>query len=281
MTVLVIGALGIADVSVRYARLGSSWVHPTRKVVTADERARAERIAEPIAFRSDDLTLRGDYVAPKNGVVVVMCHGLFENRMHFLFEAEMLARHGYGALFFDGRAHGDSDGTVATWGDREQRDLEAAIDFASERSGAKIATLGFSIGASTVFLEATHDARVRAVIVEAIWTSLDDEIVDKTRPYGIFARVPAALAMKHAGLDFSNVRPLDHASALGNRPKLFITGTNDEDTPVPIVERVMEAAPEPKEMWIVLGAKHGTYTTVMPDEYERVVIGFLDHAFER
>lgn len=273
--------IGAASIEARYYAYGLSTVRPVRKRVTAADASRLRGFAEAVSFETTDgLTLRGDYVAPKNGVVVVLCHGLFDNRMHFLFEAQALARHGYGSLLFDWRAHGESDGSLSTWGDREQRDLDAAITFAIGRAPqTKIATLGFSIGATAVYLEAAHDPRVRAMIVEAIWPSIDDEMTDKAGAFGWVWRVPVVSAMKRAGVDFSHLRPTDHASALGARPKLFITGGEDSDTPVAVVERVMAVTPEPKELWVVPHATHGAYASVAPIDYEHVLVAFLDAAF--
>src|SRR5713101_3406214 len=109
---IVLGALVVATLveETRYYRHASSLVHPVRKLPTDAQRARAAAVAEDVTLTtSDGLTLRASWAAPKNGVAVVMGHGLFENRMQFLFEMEMLARHGYGALAFDWRAHGESD----------------------------------------------------------------------------------------------------------------------------------------------------------------------------
>ena len=255
-------------------------MHPERIRPTEDELARARRIATDVTFEtSDGLRLRGDFVAPRNGVVVVLVHALGTNRMHFLFEAEMLARHGYGALFYDGRAHGESDGDVSTWGQDEQRDVEAAVGYALAHGASRVATLGFSIGSTAVLLEAAHDPRVGAVLVEAIWPSLEEEIADKAGGRGWLSRAPVVLAMKRAGVDFAEVRVIDHLAALGSRPKLFIEGTADHDTPVAVNQRVVDAAPEPKELWLAPGAQHGGYAEVAPAEYERVVIDFLDRAF--
>ncbi len=266
---------------VRYYRFGSSLVHPPRVRPTEPELARARRIATDVTFEtSDGLHLRGDYVAPRNGVVVVLAHALGTNRMHFLFEAEMLARHGYGALFYDARAHGESDGDVCTWGQDEQRDVEAAVGYALAHGATHVATLGFSIGSTAVLLEAAHDPRVGAVIVEAIWPTIEDEMNDKAGGRGWISHAPAVLAMKRAGIHFDELRVIDHLGALGSRPKLFIEGTANCDTPIAINQKVVDAAPEPKQLWLAPGAEHGGYAKAAPAEYERVVVDFLDCAFK-
>lgn len=270
----------------RYYRRGAKLCHPTRKPVTLADKALARAhlpTLEEVSFRTaDGLTLRGFYVPATNGATVVMGHGLGENRMHSLPDAEMLARHGYGSLLFDWRAHGESEGDASTWSDHEQLDFSAAIDFVAARPDVKdghIAGMGFSIGASTVVLEAAKDLRVKAVILEAIYPSFDEEIKDKMGSQGALSWVPAELAMQRAGLDPSHIRPIDHIAELTPRPLLEITGARDIDTPVAIATRVFDRAAEPKRMWVVEGAGHGEYEKKAPVELEKVLTSFLDEAF--
>ena len=262
---------------VRYYRYGLSVVHPERRVATQADRDRARALGgEDVSFESQGATLRGTFFAPKNGVVVVMVHGLGEDRFRWLGDVEMLTRHGYGALIYDSRAHGESGGDTATWGDLEQRDVRVAVDFARPRA-EKIVTAGFSVGSSAVFLEAASDERVRAIVIEALWTSLDEEMEAKAGTRGFFSHYPVMLAMKrNARIDFARVRPVDHAIELGARPKLFIGGSEDSDTPAPEMQRMVDATPDPKRLWIVPGATHGSYAKIAPAEYERALIEFLD-----
>ncbi len=286
---IAVGGLGLAAALValeaRYYRGASALCHPARKHVTAEvRRATLARLPtlEDVSFTtSDGLTLRGFYVPAKNGATVVMGHGLGDNRMHMLPGVEMLARHGYGALFFDWRAHGESDGDVSTWSDREQLDFSAAIDFAARRpdvTGGRIAGLGFSIGASTVALVAARDTRVRAVILEAVYPSFEQEVRDKMGTRGILSLWPARLAMRRAGIDADHIRPIDHIAEIHPRPILEIAGTLDTDTSVRVATAVFERAAEPKRLWVVEGAAHGEYETVAPVEFERVMTAFLDDA---
>ena len=277
--------LALVAVEGNYARKGYLDCRLPRVRVTADDAARVrERLptVEDAAFRtSDGLTLRGFYVPPKNGAVVVMGHGQGANRMYFLPYAEMLARHGYGALFFDWRAHGESDGDVSTSSDREQDDLRSAIDFAAVRPGlvaGRIATMGFSVGASTAALEAVTDSRVRAIVLEAVYTSFDDEMRAKHGKYGILSLWPTSVAMRLSGVRPENIRPVDHIGQIAPRHLLFVAGSHDEDTPVSVVERVYARAGDPKRLFVVEGAGHGQYEATDPGGCERVIVRFLDIA---
>jgi dienelactone hydrolase len=284
-TLAIAAVLALVAVEGRYAWGGYLICHLPRVRVTADDAARVREAlptVEDAAFRtSDGLTLRGFYVPPKNGAIVVMGHGLGANRMYFLPYAEMLARHGYGALFFDWRAHGESDGDVSTISDREQDDLRSAIDFVAARPGVaagRIATMGFSVGASTAALEAVTDSRVRAIVLEAVYTSFEDEMRAKHGKYGILSLWPTSLAMRLSGVRPENIRPVDHIAEIAPRPLLFIAGSLDEDTPVPVVERVYAQAGDPKQLLVVQGAEHGKYERTDPGGCERTIVRFLDAA---
>ena len=196
-------------------------------------------------------------------------------------EARAIARHGYGILLYDSRASGESEGDVSTWGDREQRDVFAALDFATGRpevDPARIAVLGFSIGGSTASLAAAKDQRARAVILYATWTSLEDEIHTNQSRLGAVSWWPVLFMFRRAGVAAENVRPIDHIREIAPRPLLMIAGGADEDTPVPVMQKMFDAAGEPKQLLIVPRAWHGGVFEVGPQEYEKQVVAFLDQA---
>jgi pimeloyl-ACP methyl ester carboxylesterase len=277
-------ALGSAAIAFRFAKSGYGFCHPKRTAVTPEERAAARAAfpaLEEVAFAgADNVMLRGWFVPPSNGVVVVMTHGLWGNRASFLPEAEVFARHGYGVLLYDSRAHGTSDGSAATWGDRETGDVMAAVTLGSGRPGVThVALLGFSVGALAVAHAAAEDQRVRAVILYATWTSLRDEIQHKAG--GRLRGELELLGFRYSGVRVDAVHPIDVVARIAPRPLLMIAGQEDPDTPPGVMERVFAAAREPKEIWRQAGVGHGGYLQAAPAEYERRVIGFLDHAFAR
>jgi dipeptidyl aminopeptidase/acylaminoacyl peptidase len=233
-----------------------------------------------IAFQtSDGLTLRGWFTPGKRRAAVVLVHGGWGDRTQLLPEARIMVRHGYGFLTYDSRANGESDGDLNTLGDRERRDVVAALDVASaqpEIDPKRIALLGFSIGGSSAALVAAADPRVSAAILAPVWTSLEDETKSKAGRLGPLSWGIQLWVMRSAGVDVDAVRPIDHIHEIAPRPVLFITGTNDQDTPPPVMQRMFDAAGSPKSLWIVEGAEHGTYAKTAPAEYEKRVVAFLD-----
>jgi alpha-beta hydrolase superfamily lysophospholipase len=284
--VAMLAALVLGAILARSTRRGLQLVHPTRSRVTAEEvtRARAEipGLEDVTLHTADGLALRAWFSPGVRGAVVILVHGLFGNRMSLEPDARVFARHGYGVLLFDSRASGDSQGSVACWGDRDQLDARAAVDYALSRpeiDPSRVGMLGFSVGGSTVALESSQDSRVRAVILYATWTSLDREIRTNHRQFGPLSWGPILLVMRSVGIDPRHVTPLEHIAAISPRPLLMITGTADTDTPVSVMQQLFQRAGEPKDLWIVENAVHGGYRATAPAEYETRVISFLDRAF--
>jgi pimeloyl-ACP methyl ester carboxylesterase len=196
-------------------------------------------------------------------------------------DAAVFARHGHGVLLFDSRASGDSEGTVASWGDRDQLDARAAVDYVLTRpevDPARVVMLGFSVGASTASLESAQDKRVRAVILYATWTALEKEMRRNHATMGPLSWEPVLMVMRWAGIDPRHVDPIDHIAEIAPRPLLMIAGTADSDTPLPIMREMYAHARDPKSLWIVEGSEHGGYRATAPAEYEKRVIEFMDRA---
>ena len=274
--------IGAGSIAAHFFRFGYGQCHPRRTLVSAAERARAQRslpnLAEVSFDGPDGVTLRGWFAPPRNGTVVILVHGLFSNRAGLLPEAEVFARHGYGVLLFDSRAHGESDGTVATWGSREAFDIASAIRFVkAQPQVARVALLGFSVGASAVARAAANDQTVAAVILYATWPSLREEISYK-EPHGRVATALALLGFRAAGVEIDEIKPEADLARISPRPLLFVAGGRDTDTPRPIMARMYASASGDKEWWLVPEAEHGGCFAAEPAEYERRVVGFLDRA---
>ena len=285
--VVIVAVLALAAASVIAVR-GARWwlgtLRPVHAAIAASAREAARRSLpqmEEVSFRtSDGLTLRGWYVPSRNRAAVILVHGGAGDRASLLTEAQLLAARGFGVLTFDRRGNGESDGETTTWGIQEQRDVGASLDFVSARADvdpARIGVVGFSIGASAVAMQASRDRRAAAVLLLAVWPSLDEEVRYKARHFGPLTALPALWAFRHAGLDVDEVRPVSALAAVAPRPLMLVSGSEDEDTPPAIMERV-HAAAAGSTLWIVPGAHHGDYAQVSREEYPRRFVGFFESA---
>jgi uncharacterized protein len=269
----------------RGAQLAAQFLRPHAHPIAREARAEAfDRVPDlrDVTLRtSDGLTLRGWFSPGTRRAAVILIHGEAGDRTQLLPEALVLARHGYGFLAYDSRAHGESDGDRTTWGDSERRDVAAALDLVSaspELDPRRIALLGFSIGGTTATLVAASDPRVRALIASPVWTSLEDEVRSKSGRLAMLTAPPALFALRRSGIDVDALRPIDHVGEIAPRPLLLIAGKMDRDTPAAVTQRMFDAARAPKTLWMVPGADHGEYLQAAPAEYEARVVAFLDEA---
>src|SRR5207302_8299209 len=108
-------------------------LHPQRRLLDARAIVEAEHVTRntastlhDISIRTEDnLLLKAWLIDPNvsNGNAVLFLHGLSDNRIGMLGYAELLLSHGYTVLMPDARAHGQSEGTLATYGLIERRDI--------------------------------------------------------------------------------------------------------------------------------------------------------------
>ena len=239
---------------------------------------------EEIQFTTaDGLKLKGWYIPPQNGKVVIFVHGLGSNREELLDEAGMVITKGYGALLFDSRASGESEGDVSTLGYNERLDVHAAVDFVHARAGADapLALFGHSMGTGTVLLSAVEIPGVRAVIVESAFQSVEDNVNEGVKaltglPPFPFAPLIVFFGQRQTGLDIRAVRPIDVVARISPIALLFIHGDQDATIPVRNSYALYAAAKEPKQLYILPGVGHTGFLKAQPNRYPKTILTFLE-----
>ena len=118
--------------------VGPAYLHPIRRELTPDLIREADASfalsgghREDFNVRAPDgVMLRGWKVsAPQpNGSWVLLFHGVADNRVGVIGQSEFLLRAGYGVVMMDARAHGASEGPIATYGWLERNGTRAIID---------------------------------------------------------------------------------------------------------------------------------------------------------
>ena len=277
-----LGMLAVGVFLVTTVRHAVTLVRPPRLAVNAQNIQRELPDAEQVTFQADDgVPLVGDFVAPKNGAAVILIHGLYANREQLLPEAHLLTEHGYGVLIYDNRAHGDSGGSTATWGLLESEDAMRAVDFVQQRTGlpaGKIGLLGLSIGGTAALRETTGDPRIGALVVEATYSSMGEEVQFMYSKYGALSEWPARWVAQLLGrLDYSQIEPRDIVCGLSSRPLLLVYGSEDADVPIAEAHRMAAAACRPDALLVVNATSHGRYMD-SPDAqmYATRLVSFFD-----
>ena len=278
--------------------LGSGVLHPAN--LNPQRAAQAEAMLlrtgstkEDFLVRAPDgIELRGWKVraSTPNGNWVLLFHGVSDNRTGVLGHAELLLRHGYNVVMMDARAHGESGGTMATYGWKERYDT-AAITTAlySNEIVHHLGALGVSMGAAIALQSAAVDPRIEGVVAEDPFADLREVSYDyaglEVSPLlGRTLFRPATMLAMHEVAKAGGFRPDDvspeKAVAARSFPILLICGTRDHRIPCRHAERIYQAAHGSKELWVVAGAQHASALGHAPAEYEDRVVTFFAKAFE-
>jgi pimeloyl-ACP methyl ester carboxylesterase len=124
-------------------------LHPGRRVLLPRDERQAQQITqgqnaelEDVEIQAGDgIRLAGWMARPRgwNHDVVIVLHGLGDNRMGMTGYAALLLHHGFGVLMPDARAHGASGGVLATYGLLERDDIRQWFEWAAQRLVVEIA----------------------------------------------------------------------------------------------------------------------------------------------
>ena len=242
-------------------------------------------LRDVVISTDDGLKLNGWYVPPpeSSGPAVLYVHGIGGNRGQLVDVAAFLLGEGYGALLFDLRNSGDSEGERTTMGLEEVRDVQAAFDFLvaqPEVDASRIVVYGHSMGGSTAILAMPLLPDAQALIIETAYTSLYDVVSDGVRtisglPPFPWAQITMGLANSIAATDMYDARPIDGVDDIAPRPILFLHGSADFTIPVAHSQALYEAAGEPRQIVIVEGAGHDNIYETAPDVFEAALRDFL------
>jgi uncharacterized protein len=274
--------------------LAPTYLHPPRRQLTADLVKEAEASfaqsgshAENFVVRAPDgALLRGWKVKPPqpNGAWVLLFHGVADNRIGCLMQSEFLLKAGYSVTMMDARAHGESDGAMASYGTIESGDTSRIIDalVASEHP-THIYALGESMGAGIALISTGADSRIEAVVAEAPFSNLTEAAYDyaglrRSPLLGKTWLAPFAWTLVWRGrhLVGPEHREISPEQAVAERPfpVFLICDEKDEALPCRHAERIFAAAHGPKQLWMVPGAFHTAGIGFAPEEFRKRVLAF-------
>jgi fermentation-respiration switch protein FrsA (DUF1100 family) len=260
-------------------------VHPARQPITASPESIGIMNYQLATFDSlDGLTLKGWYMPSQNGAVIIFIHGHGGSRTGLADEALAMIQQGYGALVFDLRNNGESQGNVTTFGLLETLDVRGAVDFVKAQPGVdadRIGVLGQSMGGATAIMSAARIPEIRAVVAESAYTSMEDNITNGVQrlaglPAFPFAPLVIFWGQREAGINISEVRPVDEIASLSPRPVLIVHGERDDLIPVENAHHLYQAAQEPKELYLIPNAGHTNFVHAGGEAYVQKIVEFFD-----
>lgn len=272
-----------------------SFLHPIRRALSSDLIREADAAFAHVGARREDFDVRapdgillhGWKVRAKSPSRnwVLMFHGVADNRIGVLDHSELLLGAGYNVVMMDARAHGASEGAIATYGWLERLDTRAIIDaLESCEHPQHLFALGESMGAGIALQSAAADPRIEAVVAEASFASLREATYDYAgmQKYPLLGKTifaPGAWMMLHRGqalarFPASEVSP-ERAVAARGFPVLLICETGDTTLPCRHTRKIFAASIGPKEIWVL---SHGFHTAALgfePAEFRRRVLTFF------
>ena len=214
---------------------------------------------EEVWFTAEDgVKLHGWWVPKEGAPVLLWFHGNAGNISHRLENLKLLWELvGVQVFIFDYREYGLSAGRISREG--TFKDAAAAYRYLTEGRGVpgeEIILFGRSLG-TALATDLAVKLPCRSLILESAFTNS----AEMAKLYAPFL------------FDWRPKVPYDNLGKIGyvKVPVLVIHGSQDEIIPVDMGRRVYEAAPEPKELYIIPGAHHNdTYLVGGTAYFERL-----------
>jgi pimeloyl-ACP methyl ester carboxylesterase len=201
------------------------------------------------------------------GGVVLYLHGNGSNVGANVEHANRFHQLGLSVFAIDYRGYGKSQGDFPSES-QVYEDAQLAWDYLVKQRGVnpnQIYIYGHSLGGAIAIDLAVHHPEAAGLIVEGSFTSTR-AMVDFQK--GLFWLFPIDWLLTQR---FDSLSKVDRLQM----PVLFIHGTADNVVPVEMSKKLFDAAPEPKQLYIVPGGGHNNVAQIGGAEYLQIVSQFL------
>ena len=275
-------------------------LHPQRRSLTADVEQQAVKEARYLDAQLEDLAisaqdgalLKAWAIHPErpNKQVVILLHGLSDNRAGMAGYAKILLRHHFMVLMPDARAHGSSQGNLATYGLLEAEDIRRWHEWLVKTEHPDcVFAMGESMGAAQLLQSLPAKLAFCAVAAESPFATFEEVAFDRmgqrfgTGPWlgRTLLRPLVGMAFSYAhwkyGLDLKQVSP--QQAVLRTRvPVLLIHGEIDSNIPLRHSRMILASHRSNVVLWEVPETDHTGTISTHPEELEnRLVAWFESH----
>ena len=289
VALVLLGALGIISLLTVWfcMRAAKNVLHPTSKRKPLD--AWPDQFGLPyenVCFKTEDkVQLKGWFIASPeySNKTIILMHGWGMNRADILKNTHFLRDLGFNLFYFDFRALGESGGKTSSIGYLELKDVAAAVRFLKETRPQfceKIGLYGLSMGGMVAICEAARNPGITCVAAEASYYSFRRVVsrwawVHHRVPY--FPLIPIILhyIRKYLSVNPERYSPKYNIPKIAPRPVFIIHGRYDNLVPAAQAKLLYKKAGNPKEIWLVPGAKHNKCAEVGGFEYKQRLADFF------
>lgn len=294
LVVLIITAVSLIFVSLVLMVIGPVMLlQPHRRTIEYYRRYRQALHPKDLGVPHEEFTLKTAEGIPLScwflkaaGIsrgTIIYLHGVSECKIVGLPVAKLLHDHGYNVFLYDSRRHGDSGGQYCTYGFYEKHDASTIINHLEQRPDIQLGSIGLwgvSMGAAVALQVGASDPRISAIVAESGFATLRTIFDDYQKrmiklPWHYLRNIVIKRSERIAHFKANAVSPMDAVRTI--RVPLFILhGTKDNLIDAEYSKMVFRQANEPKELWLVEGARHNDMREIGGEEYDRRIIGFFE-----
>lgn len=279
---------GWMDVYLRVMGTLAAWraTHPPRDHISSTPADLGLQF-ENIDFHAQDgIDLKGWYVpaATPTTRTVVLVHGFQSCRSLWTGQKVLpMLNDRYNAVCFDLRNHGESGGSVTSYGYWESQDVLAAVAYAKSRGATAIGVIGQSLGAATSIRAVSQDPEVKALVSDCAYATtlnaFQGAISSVWVPQpALIGAAALMIADGQLGIQMEDAQPLNMLPGLAPRPVMFIHGEDDPYIFWNNTQILYAAYQGPKDFWLCPKALHGDSDTTDPATWKTKVRTLLDAA---
>ncbi len=199
-------------------------------------------------------------------VMLYFC-GVGRNMGDYNYLARMQAfrQLGFSVLVADYRGYGRSTGSFPNE-TQVYEDAEAVWNHLRQSVSAdQIVIYGESLGGAIALNLAVKHPDAKGLILQSSFTSM----AEVTKQRGLFGLFPIDVLLTERFNSLEKIRSL-------KVPVLFLHGTQDSVVPVQMSQVLYQAAPEPKQLFLIPGADHVKIYQSGNGSYLKAIKGFID-----
>ena len=221
------------------------------------------------------------YVRNGSNKTAIIIHGWRDCSIEFLYLGRLYERElGYNIVMPDLHAHGKSEGDMIQMGWLDRKD---ALQWLSVFQTDTMVVHGVSMGAATTMMlsgeKLPKSIKEIRFVEDCGYTSAWDEFAVQLKEQFGLPEFPlmystSLLCKIRNGWSFGEASAIDQIRKC-KYPMLFIHGGSDTFVPTEMVNRLYEAKPGKKDMWIAEGAGHAESYLRHREEYVEHVKRFV------
>jgi uncharacterized protein len=242
-----------AEASNRVPEIAANGLlHPARRALSQPTPGNCEATT----FAGAGVVLKGWRCRPDEPArgTIVYLHGIADNRGSASNIIKRYTDKGFDVIAYDSRGHGESEGSICTYGYFEKEDLRKIVAGIQHQP---VVLIGTSLGAAVAIQAAATDPGIAAVVAAETFSDL--RTVARERAPWILSEDIIARAFRVAEnsgqFEIDAVSP-ERASRNLHVPVLLIHGADDHETPPAHSERVLSALAAPKRLILIERAGH-------------------------